>query len=362
MQNLTRASNELFRRDEDERFASFLDLWQHCQDEKERSVERWHSPAALKTQPTHDRLRLTLGGDGTFDMNDWSFSQLCRFAGVGKDTVNRVSAETASRIFHETLADDGKPLQALTSSERIRAIHPASYTRLFNADLLTMVREFATDFVPPQPGGIVAGQTSVADNDIPFEPDPEPTPATGLYCGEQDMFCFLIDPTGWAEINGEAFAPGFFLWNSEVGRRSVGVQTFWFQAVCANHIVWDAVEVVEFSRKHTANVHESLNEIRRIILNLVEKRDERRDGFVSVVKKAMDETLGADSDEVLKTLKSHGVTQTLAKRAVEAARRRGRLTIFAVVDALTRLSGEMKYAGDRTEVDAKAGQLLTLVA
>jgi len=58
-----------------------------------------------------------------------------------------------------------------------------------------------------------------------------------LYCGEQDLFAFLIDPTGWVEMgDGEAFAPGFFLWNSEVGRRSVGVQTFWFQAVCANHV------------------------------------------------------------------------------------------------------------------------------
>jgi L-amino acid N-acyltransferase YncA len=202
----------------------------------------------------------------------------------------------------------------------------------------------------------------VAEDDIPFEPGPEATPATGLYCGEQDMFCFLIDPTGWAEINGEAFAPGFFLWNSEVGRRSVGVQTFWFQAVCANHIVWDAVEVVEFSRKHTANVHESLNEIRSAILNLVDKRDQRRDGFVTVIKKAMESTLGEDSDEVLKTLKGHGVTQALAKRAIESARQRGRFTIFAVVDALTRLSGEMKYAGDRAEVDAKAGQLLALAA
>jgi hypothetical protein len=57
------------------------------------------------------------------------------------------------------------------------------------------------------------------------------------------MFCFLIDPTGWTEIEGEAFAPGFFLWNSEVGRRSLGIQTFWFQAVCRNHIVWDAIQV-----------------------------------------------------------------------------------------------------------------------
>ena len=54
--------------------------------------------------------------------------------------------------------------------------------------------------------------------------------------------------------------------------------------------------------------------------------------------------------------------QALAKRAIESARQRGRFTIFAVVDALTRLSGEMKYAGDRAEVDAKAGKLLALAA
>lgn len=45
------------------------------------------------------------------------------------------------------------------------------------------------------------------------------------------MLVFLIDLTGCTEINGEAFAPGFFLRNSEVGKRSVGIQTFWFQAV-----------------------------------------------------------------------------------------------------------------------------------
>ena len=43
--------------------------------------------------------------------------------------------------------------------------------------------------------------------------------STRLYCGEQDLFAFMIDPTGWAEIDGEALAPGFFVWNSEVGKR-----------------------------------------------------------------------------------------------------------------------------------------------
>ena len=184
----------------------------------------------------------------------------------------------------------------------------------------------------------------------------------GLYCGEQDMFCFLVDPAGWTEIDGEAFAPGFFLWNSEVGKRSVGIQTFWFQAICRNHIVWDATEVVEFTRKHTAKVHDALRDIREIIARLVERRDARRDAFVEVISKAMTERLGSDADDVMKVLQRHGITRGIAKEALAIAEAQGAFTIFAVVDAITRLTGRMKFAGDRAETDQKAGNLLALVA
>jgi hypothetical protein len=66
-------------------------------------------------------------------------------------------------------------------------------------------------------------------------------------------------------------------WNSEVGCRSVGIQTFWFQAVCANHIVWDAVEVVDFSRKHTANVHECL--VKSAVTSSNSSKSETRDAM-----------------------------------------------------------------------------------
>ncbi len=72
------------------------------------------------------------------------------------------------------------------------------------------------------------------------------------------MFAFMIDNDSWVDIEGEQFAPGFFIWNSEVGRRTVGIETFWFQRICGNHIVWDATEVVSYKRKHTANVSRRL--------------------------------------------------------------------------------------------------------
>jgi len=362
MQNLTHAHNELFRRGADESFPSLTALWDHCQRQREQSIDHWHPPQSLRPCVQDHRFTLAFDGDRPFEMNDWSFAQLCRLAGVSKDTLNRLTPQTAGRVLDETLPASEKPVQILTAGDAVRSIHGVAYTRLWNVDLLTMLREFATDFTPPQEAGAARGRASVEDEDIPFDPDPEPTRGTGLYCGEQDMFCFMIDPTGWADIGGEAFAPGFFLWNSEVGRRSVGVQTFWFQQVCANHIVWDAIDVAEFSRKHTANVHESLNQIRTMIADLVERRDQRRDGFVSVIKKAMGTTLGPTADEVLKVLDRQGITKSLAKQALEIARQRGRFTIFAVVDALTRLSTKFSHAGERAEADEKAGRLLALAA
>ena len=352
MQVLKRGHTELFRRGPDECFNSLADLTRFCQDQKAKSVDRWLPPRSLRPRPLAlDRLVVDFadpaanGTDGTYQMNDWSFTQLCQLAKVSRDTVNRVTADTAWRVFQDTLPDGNKPLQLFTEGESIRSIHGVSYTRLYNADILAMLAEFATDFRPPQ-NAAFGGKDDAG--------------ATGLYAGEQDMFVFLIDPTGWAEIEGQAFAPGFFVWNSEVGKRSLGIQTFWFQAVCQNHIVWDAVEVVEFTRKHTASIHESLAEMRRIVEQLVAKRDQRRDGFAKVMLKAMHERLGNDAEEVMKVLLQHGINRGWAKQALEIAQEQGRFTIFAMVDALTRMAGELKFAGERAEIDQKAAGLLTL--
>ena len=339
MSNLTRAHQELFRRNPDERFPSLAALMEHCQDQKENSIDRWELPQALRPEATADYLQIGVGNDGDFLMNDWSFGQLCKLASVKKSTVNRLSPDTAKRVFYETMPQGNKPLQVFTNDNRVRSIHAASYTRLHNADLLTTVQEFAPDFQPPQEA---AGG------------------GTGLYCGEQDMFAFLIDPAGWAEIEDQAFAPGFFVWNSEVGRRSLGIQTFWFQQICQNHIVWDAVEVVEFSRKHTTNVHEALNEVRRIIETLVARRDERRDGFVKVIRKAMQTKLGNDADQAALELAKNGISKSIVTEALEIAKRNGGFTIFALVDVLTQLAGKVDYAGDRTEADGRAASLLAL--
>jgi hypothetical protein len=339
MVSLIRANRELYRRGPDETFRTLQELHNHCREVRTSSADVWQLPHTLLPLASGGELLIPLEKGEQVGMTDWSFSQLCRLHGISKDTVNRLQPETATLALRDTLPQGDKPLQLLTTGKTIRSVHGVSYTRLWNAELIETIRDVAPEFQPPQPA--VTG-------------------GTGLYCGEQDMFCFLIDPTGWIEIEGEAFAPGFFVWNSEVGRRSLGMQTFWFQRVCQNHIVWDAVEVVEFSRKHTANVRDGLLEIRRHIQALVAKRDARRDMFAEVLKKAMTTRLGSDPEQVAKELAKHSIPQHLIKEAMEIAVGQGGFTIFALVDALTRLTQRVTFAADRAEADSKASQLLAL--
>ena len=120
--------------------------------------------------------------------------------------------------------------------------------------------------------------------------------------------------------------------------------------------------MTEFSRKHTANVQDALTEIRRMVETLVEKRDERRDSFVKVIRNAMQTTLAENAEETEKLLAQNGIPRKLAKEATFSAKRQGRFTVFALVDALTRISGSIVNAGDRTEMDERASRLLSLAA
>ena len=341
MANLKGAHQQLFRRTPDETFDSLDELTMFCRQQRESSTELWHPPDHLQPVVEQGSVRIRTGSDGTQQLNHWSFSQLCSSCGVNRETINRLSPDTATRVIQETLPGGQKPVQILGSGQTVRSIHGTQYSRLWNVDLLNAVRSAAPEFQPPQKA-ITGG--------------------TGLYAGEEDMFCFLIDPAGWCEIDGDAFAPGLFCWNSEVGRRSLGVQTFWFQQACSNHIVWDAVEVVDFKRKHTGNMEDTLRDVVRIVEDLVARRDARTDGFATLIRRAMQQRVADNSADATSFLNGKGISRTLIRKAVDQLGEEGRsFTLWSLVDVLTRLTQTTKWAGDRVDADLKVSRLLSLV-
>ena len=339
MATLTKAQKELFKRNPDEHYRSFDELLQACNHDKEKAVEEWASPSDVKPVALDGELCLEIPANDPLHMNHWSFGQLCALSGVNKATINKLSVETARQALLETMPSGAKPLQVFGRSQQLRSIHGASYGRLYDADLLDLIQEYANEFRPPP----------TADGGT-----------AGLYRGPEDMFVFLVNSASWIEIGKELFAPGLFLWNSEVGCRTVGVSTFYWQAVCQNHIVWNATDVTEFTRKHTANVGDAFGQIRIILDDFAKKRAERKDGFMDAVEAAMQAKLPDDADKVIAMLKKQGIPQHWSKEATSMAMKKGAVTLWSIVDALTQLAGKIPNAGERTQLDQQAGALLSV--
>ena len=65
------------------------------------------------------------------------------------------------------------------------------------------------------------------------------TANTTLFASDRDMFVFLADEDNRIEIPNRragkfgSFARGFFVWNSEVGKTTLGAGFFLFDYVCA---------------------------------------------------------------------------------------------------------------------------------
>ena len=55
---------------------------------------------------------------------------------------------------------------------------------------------------------------------------------TTLYASDRDMFVFLADEDRRIEVAGRSLARGFFVWNSEVGDKTLGAGFFLFDYVC----------------------------------------------------------------------------------------------------------------------------------
>jgi hypothetical protein len=120
--------------------------------------------------------------------------------------------------------------------------------------------------------------------------------------------------------------------------------------------------VVELTRRHIGNIQEALDDVRETIAQLVKKRDERRDSFVSGIKLAMQTPLGEDAEQVTEALRKQGIGPRLAKQAIELVPPWQTYSVFSIVDSLTRLAGRIANAGDRLLVDQKAASLLSLAA
>lgn len=335
MTSLRSSRMGLFHRQPDECFMSLTSLAARCGQVRAASRCFWQPPSRVTVA---SNMQMVVDSDDEFALTDWAFGRICRLCNLNKPTMNRLTRRMASQVFQRTWPQTTRPWGILATHHTVRDICGFSYSRLWNCEVLNVLREFESAWQPP------------AVKEL----------SCGLYFGEQDMFCFLINPAAVVEIGGSAFTPGIAVWNSEVGSRPLGIQAFWHEATHRNHLLWDPIWKRPFVRRHLGHVRQGLEQMRRLLDVLSRRHDQRRNAFARVARKAQRLQLARRADEACSRLRQAGLPQWLACAAIESAQRQSGLTILAVVQALTRLSAEETSIGARTALDAKASRLLAL--
>src|SRR5437764_11148219 len=130
---------------------------------------------------------------------------------------------------------------------------------------------------------------------------------------------FVADEDRRIEVAGRNLARGFFLWNSEVGDKTLGLGFFLFDYVCCNRIVWGADQYTEVRIRHTKGAPDRwLEEVASV---LKEYDEGSAQPVMQAIEAAREKRVQDDVDAVLaKRFAARMVEPTKAIHQVEEER------------------------------------------
>lgn len=363
---LTQASTQWMTRPEDERYTNLLDMQAHFTDLRGRSLGTCVASKSIQFQPDPRNQReglIAVGNGGKpSDVTHWSFGQMAGLAGAPAGYLRNLPAPIAADCLNygmqyaRDVADIGLLLTQTdngSTGREIRAATGPNYGRIWNADIVNdLVRRFGDgvtgDFKVP--GEFGRDVVVTKDN-------------TTLYASDRDMFVFLADEKNRIEVpnrrNGQSgsLARGFFVWNSEVGSKTLGIAMFLFDYVCMNRIVWGVAEYSERRIRHTISAPEKWADE---VAPLIEDMSQSSAKPIEMTIQAAQEKKLEKVDDFLR--KRFGARE-VAKFQETHEREEGRPieTIWDATTAITAVARDIKHQDARVELERKGGALLDLV-
>jgi len=239
-QVLTQASHQWATRPDDERFVSLSSMMAHFGRvrQESRAVTVPSKRINFIPEPDNRGLQVTGPNGHGYAPTNWAFGQLASLAEAPAGYLRTMPAPIVADClnyglqFKRQIEDVGILLQR-NSSDTLRAATGPNYGRVWNEDI---VRTLTSRF-----GDGLSGDWRVPGE---FGRAVEVTKAnTTLYASDRDMFVFLADEVNRVQIPNRrgglagSAARGFFLWNSEVGSKTLGIASFLFDYACSNRMV-----------------------------------------------------------------------------------------------------------------------------
>lgn len=358
---LMQASNQWAKRPDDERFTSLDELLAHTRHQREISKGMALPSRSLSAAPIADDATRTqlvvLGPDGSpSSPTHWAFGQLAQRVGAPASYLRTLPSDIAADalnygIFKRPVEDMGVLLRQNGGVE-LAAVTGPNYGRIWNADVVAALQQ--------RFGNGIDGEFTVPGE---FGKAVDVTKAnTTLFAGERDMFVFLADETHRIDVpgrrNGEtgSMARGFFVWNSEVGSRTLGVATFLFDYVCCNRIVWGAEGYEEILVRHTISAPDRfVEEVSPAIEAYAHKSTAT---ITQAIEAAQAARLAPDKvDEFLRKRFTKGQAAGI-KAAHLADEDRPIESLWDVTVGATAYARGIKWQDDRVAIEKEAGKIM----
>jgi hypothetical protein len=378
------ASSQWAERPADERFWNLGELKAACQAARDGSAASTVALSALRAESHMNDVCLVGPSGKAAHFTHYAFGQLAQQCSAPADYLRRLPAPVAAQALTASIQATAKnpavtPRNLLFHKNgglTLRACLSARYDRVWDSDVANMLErldgwrapagrcppDYKGATRPATAGDILPGQINIVPGDA--------IAPSGLYASDHDMFAFLVAPDRViSDGAGGALMRGIFVRNSEVGDASLSVTFFLMQAVCGNHIVWNATGVHEIRVRHVGE-HTMRRAFRGFEAELWRYHDaaaEEEKGII--VARRM--VLGQKKEDVLEALvkyaksRSLPLSRTRLGEAYDVAADHEDWygppnTLWGVVAGLTHASQAGGYADDRAATDRAAGKLLAM--
>lgn len=370
-------SRQWISRPADQKFLSLDALKAKVDDRRDNSIEtiiptkriELIAPEApTSIEQTHD-LQIGLPGGSIINPTHWSFAQLCGLgkapAGHYRELPSQIVADAlAYRLRYSREIDDVK---LYSSRDDLLAATGPDYGRIYDSEVVAAVQQVAGNGIGDtrwKVPGMLDWSNMTYDPEHPVTLD-----TTTLYASDQDVFMFLVDDRNPIEIgklkSGEPdlMFRGFYSWNSEVGRTSMGIASFYLRAVCMNRNLWGVEGFEEITIRHSKYAPSRFIEMVRPALESYANGSTGK--LIEGVNKAKAAKVASDDEEALAFLAGRGLSRKLATQVIETGEREEGdkpRSVWDFAQAITATARTIPNADARIELEGEARKLLDKVA
>lgn len=351
---LFQAHRQWAKRPNDERFQTSQALYDACLGYARTAVEVDDVRIDSLRVEAHDGdIRLVGKGNEPARLTNWSAGQLAERVGAPISYIQTLPATLAAQNLNYGLAKrvaaNGEATASLMFHRNgdflLRAMNGKKYSRLWNFEVASRLVEMEMDGWRP------------ATPDIRKIDDRLP-----LYASDHDMFAFIMHPEYVLREPGnpEGLRRGMIVSNSEVGAGKLLFIYFLYRAMCGNHIIWGAENVVELGAIHVGNIAGKFAEWQIEIKKYLDASPLEEEARIAAV---MTKRIAKDKDELLDLLFGRR-SLNLTRKALEAGYAAVQdedgdpLTAWGIAQGLTRYSQTTPYADERMKIDKAAGRIL----